>query len=196
MYPCQVLLIQLPTTSTPSSSPSTAVPTVTFKPTSVPSSSRPSSDPTSSRPSSSPSSSVPSVVPPLVHYGPSTTICPQYSASSTSNAQNGYATCSFTLCPGQSVVAGSCGSGGSCTGDEYLRLHTDLLGTFISSDDACGRCSQISYTMPSGPSSTCQEFVIHEGCYSSGSCTGVVSIVISGYYEGPRLPTTSHPSTR
>lgn len=73
----------------------------------------------------------------------------------------------------------------SFTGDTYLRLF-DASGVNIkSNDDGCGRASVIDYTF----TAACQQYTLKQGCYSSGTCSGTVTITgtsqaytISGSY--------------
>lgn len=87
-------------------------------------------------------------------------------------------------------------SGCGCTGDQYLRVY-NASGTQITySDDYCSLCSSVAFTPP-GNSSVCQEYSIHEGCYSSNSCGGTVSVtglVISAPTVLPTLVPTVVPT--
>eukprot|EP00981_Chlorochromonas_danica_P002844 scaffold557_cov172-Ochromonas_danica.AAC.1 len=81
---------------------------------------------------------------------------------------------------GTRVTVTSCGesgSGGYCSGDQYLRL-TDAYGNQLaSSDNACGYCSRLEYTSWWG--SPASLFYIWQGCYSRYSCSGVVAVISS-----------------
>ncbi len=66
-----------------------------------------------------------------------------------------------------------CINGGYYTGDPYLRLY-DQSGTQIAvNDDYCGLGSQMTATITS-----CGTYTVREGCYTSGSCTGLYFLVL------------------
>lgn len=96
--------------------------------------------------------------------------CPKYSASNTDSANQHYSTCSFIACGGTTVIVSGCG----CSGDQFLQLY-DSSGFLTDGDEECGQCAAMAYTVP-GDSATCSTFTIHEGCYSSESCSGTVAV--------------------
>jgi len=67
------------------------------------------------------------------------------------------------------------------TGDPYLRLTTSAGEplAFADDSDSCGVGSQITYTVTS-----CDTYQVREGCFSTGSCSGVVTI-----YSASSAPT-------
>jgi hypothetical protein len=99
--------------------------------------------------------------------------CSPYSASLTSSALVNYATCKFTGCGSSTlIIAANC----PCSGDTYARLYDSTNSILLAAnDDSCGLCSKITYVVPGSPS-ICTDFYLHEGCYSSGSCSGTFTI--------------------
>lgn len=96
-----------------------------------------------------------------------------FSASNTQSAQQNTRTHDVTLAAGQTLSFGTCPtSGGSGTGDTFLRLYNAAGQQVGSNDDACGSLSHVTYTVPAGAGGTYQ---IRAGCYGSGSCAGVVA---------------------
>ncbi|MBK7533921.1 MAG: S8 family serine peptidase [Myxococcales bacterium] len=98
-----------------------------------------------------------------------------YSATNTNSAQQNTVNQAVTLAAGQTIVLGTCGvTGGTFTGDTWLRL-ANPSGTQVgSNDDACGgRGSNLSYT-----ATVAGTFQIRGGCYAAGSCTGTVAWTI------------------
>jgi V8-like Glu-specific endopeptidase len=95
-----------------------------------------------------------------------------YSASNTNSAQQNTVNQSVTVNAGQTLTLGTCGvTGGSFTGDTYLRLFGPAATQVAANDDACGGVgSNLSYT-----ATTTGTYQIRGGCYSSGSCTGTVA---------------------
>jgi len=120
----------------------------------------------------------------LVTYSGNTVImkslCPSFSVTDTNSASINYATCSFTACPGDTVVM-STFSPGSCNGDTYLRLFDPSTGNQLTENDDFNDspCSQITYTF----TSSCRTYTLREGCYKSLTCGGQVT------YSGNTLPT-------
>jgi len=122
--------------------------------------------------------------------------CPSYSASNTNSATQNYVECTFQLCPDSTYEISLCASDGSgtCSGDTYLSLY-DSNGLFVtSSDDECGSCSYIEYGFTGG---NCQTFSLHEGCFSSGSCSGQVVVnelvtIVPPTPEPTQLPSMSY----
>ena len=103
--------------------------------------------------------------------------CPMFTASNTNSALINYQTCIFFACPGTSATINTCDSSRSysCVGDTYLRLYDGAGFSVISNDDmggVCGLCSSFFYTF----TQPCQYYTLHEGCYSSSSCSGTVHI--------------------
>jgi hypothetical protein len=99
-------------------------------------------------------------------------MCPYYSTSNTNNAIMNYDTCDFYACPGTKLTISGCDSNGRCQSDQYLRLFDASNNQITSNDDYCSVCSQITYTLKQ----PCQIYSIHEGCYSTSSCSGTISI--------------------
>lgn len=117
--------------------------------------------------------------------------CTAYSVSGTNNAQTGYATCSFTACPGVSYTISMCSNGGQCNGDTYLKLHDSANALVASNDNFCGKCSQITYLFTQGQ---CARHTIREGCKSATACSGTVVVVTTT--NSPTLaPTSALPTT-
>ena len=127
-------------------------------------------------------------------------VCAPYSASYTYYAQQNYATCSVEVCGGETVVASGCSSqGGSCSGNQYLRLLAPAGGALVGNDGFCGSCALISYSVPSG--AACQNYTIAQGCnyyYSCGGTTAVqiVSAAAAAQGEAECAKTTSPNPTR
>ncbi|CAM9647962.1 unnamed protein product, partial [Ectocarpus fasciculatus] len=114
-----------------------------------------------------------------------------FSTSDTNFARENTATCDVELCPGEAVVASTCGS---FSGDTYFRLYRGDDEVY-SNDDSCGLGSTISYA-PFGIAE-CTLFSLRQGCYGSDSCSGTTQVEIhqrqpsSGLSNAPRtlLPT-------
>ena len=97
--------------------------------------------------------------------------CPTYTIySSTSSATSGYATCTYTAQSSGTIVIQTCNA---ATGDTYLRIY--INGNFVLNiDDGCTANASIgTVTVVAGDVVT-----IHEGCYSSYTCSGTVSISV------------------
>ena len=107
-----------------------------------------------------------------------TSVCAPYSASYTYYAQQDYATCSVQVCGGETVVASGCSSqGGSCSGNQYLRLQAPGSGWWLTSNGGyCGSCAQTTYSVPSG--SACENYTIAQGCDYIYSCSGRTAVKI------------------
>ena len=107
-------------------------------------------------------------------------LCPSFSVTYTNSATINYATCSFTACPGDTVVM-STFNPGSCTGDTYLRLFDPSTGNQLAENDDYddSLCSQITYAF----TPSCRTYALRQGCYSSSTCGGQVT------YSGNTLPT-------
>ena len=106
-------------------------------------------------------------------------VCAPYSASYTYYAQQNYASCSVRVCGGETVVASGCSSqGGSCSGNQYLRLQAPGSGWWLAAGGYgyCGSCAQTSYSVPSG--SACQNYTIAQGCEYIYSCSGRTAVKI------------------
>lgn len=117
--------------------------------------------------------------------------CAPYSASNTQSAEVNYATCYISICGGDELEATICGAG---TGDTYLRLFTPSGSQIESNDDACGVLSTLTYYSNIGNS--CMTYALHQGCYSSTSCSGTVSYTITSSTRSPTmLPTVYTPPT-
>ena len=120
--------------------------------------------------------------------------CPSFSTSNTKSATSNYAVCSITACPGDTVLMTTF-SPGSCSGDTYLRLYDPSTGKQLArNDDYYGTCSQITYTFYTA---SCRTYELREGCYSSGSCGGVVYYTgSSAVSQSPIAIATTMPSTQ
>jgi hypothetical protein len=108
--------------------------------------------------------------------------CSPFSVSLTNSATTNYASCTFTGCGGSTLtIAANC----PCGGDTYAILY-DSTNTVLlaSNDDSCGLCSKITYVVPGSPA-TCTNFILHEGCYSTTSCSGTFTV------QSQRPPTAS-----
>ena len=119
-------------------------------------------------------SQLPSVIRSPASVAPTTmmSLCPSFSVTNTNSATINYATCSFTACPGDTVVM-STFSPGSCNGDTYLRLFDPSTGDQLTeNDDYDGSlCSQITYSF----TSSCRAYTVAQGCYQSLTCGGQVT---------------------
>lgn len=100
--------------------------------------------------------------------------CAPYSATNTDSAKQNFVTCSITACAGDTIVADTCSS----VTDTYLRLF-DGAAEVASDDDACAfaRGSKIIYNVPAG--GACRTFSLHQGCFSSGSCSATSSGIVA-----------------
>jgi len=118
--------------------------------------------------------------------------CPEYSASNTYSDTINFSICPITECPGDTITM-TTSAPGSCSGDNYLRLYdpsTDEQLTY--NDDYDGVCSQITYTF----TASCRTYELREGCWSSGSCGGVVYYTgSSAVSQSPLVASTSIPTT-
>ncbi len=95
-----------------------------------------------------------------------------FSASNTNSAQQNTVNQNVTITAGQAITLGTCNvTGGTATGDTYLRLYNPS-GTLVSSnDDACGgTASNLSHT-----ATVSGAFQIRAGCYSNTTCSGTVA---------------------
>ncbi|NUP13904.1 MAG: hypothetical protein HOW73_48330 [Polyangiaceae bacterium] len=91
----------------------------------------------------------------------------------TSSATQNYAAFDYHLNIGDQLVLGGCQSGDSFSGDTYLRL-LDGESEVASNDDSCGLGSQISFRAPHAGT-----YSAHLGCFSSGSCSGKFTGVVT-----------------
>lgn len=116
--------------------------------------------------------------------------CPSYNVTNTNSAQSNYASCTFSACGGTTLTVTGCGA---CSGDQYLRLvETSTATQVASNDDGCSPCSTMTYSVP-GNSSVCYTYNIQEGCHSSKTCSGIVTVTgsESGQIPSPTFaPTT------
>jgi hypothetical protein len=101
-----------------------------------------------------------------------------YSASNTSSATLNTYNRNLSLVEGQRLKVGTCNiAGGSGTGDTYLRLHTAAGAQVAYNDDACGGLlTHFEYVVPWGTNGTHQ---LRAGCFSSNSCNGTVSYLLT-----------------
>jgi hypothetical protein len=102
--------------------------------------------------------------------------CPAYNVTNTNYALFNYDVCGFHACSDTLLVLSECDdSGGSCSGDEsFWRLFNESGYEVDFVQEKCGNCSRISYTTPAN--SNCQNYSIHEGCYSNVNCAGIIAI--------------------
>lgn len=98
-----------------------------------------------------------------------------FSASNTNSAQQNTVNQSVTLSAGQTITLGTCGvTGGTSSGDTYLRLFGPSATQVAANDDGCGGTgSNLSYT-----ATTAGTYQIRAGCYSNNSCSGTVAWTI------------------
>ncbi len=101
-----------------------------------------------------------------------------YSASNTNSATLNTHNRDLALVEGQRLKVGTCDvAGASGTGDTYLRLHTASGTQVTANDDACGGyLSTFEYVVPWGTNGTHQ---LRAGCWSSNSCSGTVSYLLT-----------------
>ncbi|HEX5744756.1 MAG TPA: hypothetical protein VFZ09_00855 [Archangium sp.] len=101
-----------------------------------------------------------------------------YSASNTSSATVNTSNRDLSLVEGQRLKVGTCDvTGASGTGDTYLRLFTAAGAQVTYNDDACGGLlSTFEYVVPWGTNGTHQ---LRAGCWSSNSCNGTVSYLLT-----------------
>lgn len=113
-----------------------------------------------------------------------------YSASNTASATQNYETCVLEACYGETVIFDGC----SCSFDTYFRLYDSNSMMLTYSDDSCGVCSKVQYTLYS---SGCQTLTLRMGCYSAGSCSATVAVYKIFTADSPTpFPTISSPPTR
>jgi len=68
-----------------------------------------------------------------------------------------------------------------------MRLYNNATGALLASnDDACSLGSELTYTV-----TACGTYSIHEGCFSSSTCSGQVAIASSN--APTNMPTTTVP---
>jgi V8-like Glu-specific endopeptidase len=98
-----------------------------------------------------------------------------FSASNTNSAQQNTVNQSVTLSAGQTITLGTCGvTGGTASGDTYLRLFGPSATQVAANDDGCGgTASNLSYTATAAGT-----YQIRAGCYSNNSCSGTVAWTI------------------
>jgi len=102
--------------------------------------------------------------------------CTPFSASNTNSATLNAPTCRIYACPGNSLTLSACDTdGGSCAGDQNFRLFDASNTQIAASDDSCGSCSKIVYSVPS--TVACQVYTLNEGCYGNSACSGTVSVI-------------------
>ena len=99
-------------------------------------------------------------------------LCPSFLVTSTNSASINYDTCSFTACPGDTMVM-STFFPGNCSVDTYLKLFDPSTGNKLAENDDYddSLCSQITYTF----TSSCRAYTVAEGCYQSLTCGGQVT---------------------
>ena len=132
----------------------------------------PSARPTAPTKPPTPLPSSPTVAPTFYPTVVSGSICAPYSATNTNSATQNYAVCAIGICFGETVVMTTCSSGGSYTGDTYLRLYSNAMTQVAVNDDYCDNGSEITYT---SDEEGCNTFYLHEGCYGSLACTATVA---------------------
>jgi len=136
----------------------------------------------------------PTAGPTAMPFTPETTFCPSFSITDTNTDTINYDTCSFSACPGDTVVM-STFSPGSCTGDTYLRLFDPSTGNQLAENDDYddSLCSEITYTF----TESCRVYTLREECYPSTTCGG--QVMYSGNtisVQSPSLLTTQATSTK
>ena len=112
-------------------------------------------------------------------------MCSPYSASRTYYASVNFPSCIVHVCGGETVVASGCSAeGGSCSGNQSLRLQAPGAGGWglVSNEGYCGSCALVSYTVPSG--TVCQNYTIAQGCDYFESCSGVTAVRILSAADG------------
>jgi alpha-tubulin suppressor-like RCC1 family protein len=99
-----------------------------------------------------------------------------YSASNTNSATQNTVNVNISMAAGQTITAGTCGvAGSSGVGDTYLRLFSPSSVEVIANDDACGGLlTNFTYT-----ATVTGTYQLRAGCFSSGSCSGIVAYVLS-----------------
>lgn len=82
------------------------------------------------------------------------------------------------VCPNEELTfsVGCAGSATACVGDTYLRLYDDAGLQLKFNDDSptCGLCSSLLFDFNSQGS--CKYYVLKQGCYSTGTCSGQTTI--------------------
>jgi hypothetical protein len=96
--------------------------------------------------------------------------CPSFTASDTNDALRSTVSCSFSLCPFQSVFLSYCGPCGD--GNEIIRLY-DSQDREITTNAAlsCGSCTGASYSY-SKSNISCESFTLRQGCVGNSTCSG------------------------
>ena len=110
-------------------------------------------------------------------------LCPPYSASGTYYASRNFPSCTAQVCGGETIVASGCSSqGGSCSGNQYLRLQAPGVDGWLAVGGYgyCGSCAQISYSVSSG--AACQNYTIAQGCDWESSCSGATAVKVLNPY--------------
>ncbi|WP_164017155.1 vWA domain-containing protein [Pyxidicoccus trucidator] len=100
-----------------------------------------------------------------------------YSAANTSNATVNTTNRPVYLRPGQRIQVGTCTvPGSSGVGDTFLRLFGSTGTQVALNDQACGNLSYISYLVPTTGAGQSE---VRAGCFSSLSCSGTVSYLLT-----------------
>lgn len=96
-----------------------------------------------------------------------------FNVSNTNSAQQNTLDTRIPLNEGNTIDVGTCGvPGGSASGDTYVRLLGPSNQLVALNDDACASlASHVTYTVPAGGTGM---YTVKAGCFSSGSCSGVV----------------------
>lgn len=110
------------------------------------------------------------------------TQCPEFETALTNSGITNTIACRFQICPSDQINFRMCSNGGSCGGDSFLRLYDSSNNEVFSNDDQCGLCSGGTVF---GSGESCGNFTLQQGCYSQGSCTGLVSIYRAEVFINP-----------
>jgi len=95
-----------------------------------------------------------------------------------------YNTFTISLTVGQTLAAGTCYNGGTCTGDTVLMLWGPDGSTVVASnDDYCGKCSYYSYV-----ATTAGVYTVLGACASTSTCSATVVITRADLPPPPPLP--------
>jgi hypothetical protein len=102
-----------------------------------------------------------------------------YMATMTANATVGYTSQTVTLSAGDVIDLSTCDvTGGSASGDTYLRLYRGATEVAANDDSCSGLASRITYT-----ATVTDTYEIREGCFASTSCGGTVAWTITSGAE-------------
>jgi hypothetical protein len=110
------------------------------------------------------------------------TSLPAFTASGTNSAQLNTVDVSIHACPGYTTVLSTCASDGGANAGyvNYLRLMNGAGSQVAAGFNSCEFGARITYVF----TEACQTYVVKQGCYLDGSCSGTVSLTI----ESKKLP--------